>query len=96
MKITSLLTALGLATALLPLAAGCKSNKVQKAQVRSEKIRPGSSIDEVYKLMGKPRETFAAVYVWEYTISNRGTNRLFRVEFEERGGKWAVRSSEWR
>ena len=98
MKISSYLTALCLATFLLPLTVGCKSTKAAKAQKRSEKIQPSMSINEVYKLMGKPRETFAGMYAWEYSVPgpSRGADRIYRVEFEERNGKWVVRNSQWK
>jgi hypothetical protein len=95
MKIANFLTAICLAALLLPLAAGCKSTKIERAQQRSEKLEPTMPINEVYKLMGKPKETFAAVYVWEYYWSGQGSNRLFRVEFEELDGKWVVRNWRW-
>ena len=98
MNTASFLTALGMAALLLPLTVGCKSTKATKAQTRSERIQPSTSINEVYKLMGKPRETFAGVYAWEYTVRGRGraTNRVYRVEFEERNGKWVVRDARWK
>ena len=98
MKIASYLSAFCLAALLLPLTAGCKSTKTAKAQKRSERIQPATSINEVYKLMGKPRETFAAVYAWEYTVSDRrrATNLVYRVEFEERNGRWVVRNARWK
>ena len=84
-----------LLTLLASLIVGCKSMTVERARQRSEKIQPAMSIDQVYKILGKPRETFAGIYVWEYYWPGQGENRLLRVEFEENNGKWVVRNWRW-
>jgi hypothetical protein len=98
MKISASVIVLLLTVLLLPLTVGCRSTKASKAQKRTERIQPNMSINEVYKVLGKPRETFAAVYAWEYALPTRtrGSNQLYRVEFEERNGRWIVRSAQWK
>jgi hypothetical protein len=78
------------------VGSGCKTNSLAKARARSEKLHPQMSIDEVYKLLGKPKEDFASVYVWEYYWPGQGGDRLLRVEFVEQGGKWVVQKWQWR
>jgi hypothetical protein len=53
------------------------------------------TIDDVYRLIGAPKETFAGVYVWEYYWPGEGPERMLRVEFVDRDGKWVVQRWDW-
>ena len=74
----------------------CKSTSLAKARARSSQMDAQMTIDEVYKLLGPPRETFAGTYVWEYYWPGQGPDRLLHIEFAARGGQWVVQSWEWR
>lgn len=88
--------ALLLTSSLLVGGVGCKSMTADKARTRSEQMQRHMTIDEVYQLLGKPKETFAEKYVWEYYWPGQGTGRLLHIEFVEEGGKWVVYDWEWR
>ena len=54
------------------------------------------TLPAVQKLMGKPQETFAETYVWEYYWPGDTEGRLLRIEFEELNGEWVVRNWRWK
>jgi hypothetical protein len=81
---------------LLGATTGCRSMNVDKARARSSKLEPQMTLDEVYKLLGRPKEAFAGRYIWEYYWPGTGTGRLLRIEFEDSGGRWVVSRWEWR
>jgi len=75
---------------------GCKSMTLAKARTRSAQMESQMTIDEVHKLLGAPRETFAGTYTWEYYWPGEGADRLLHIEFVDRNGQWIVQSWEWR
>ena len=93
---TSIARSLLLAAAVALTGVGCKSVSLAKARARSSQMTPQMTIDEVYRLLGQPRETFAGVYVWEYYWPGQGSDCLLHIEFVEQGGRWVVKNWEWR
>lgn len=84
-----------LAGVVVLCGVGCKSMTLAKARARSSQMKPQMTIDDVYRLIGAPKETFAGVYVWEYYWPGEGPERMLRVEFVDRDGKWVVQRWDW-
>lgn len=93
---TSIVRSVLLAVGVAVCGVGCKSMTLAKARSRSSQMTAQMTIDEVYRLLGQPRETFAGVYVWEYYWPGQGPERLLHIEFVERDGHWVVQNWEWR